>query len=190
MGQLPFYQNSASHGDDMPLIYIAQASSANGVDLVSTGASLGIQFSATSYRATLNIPVKQFVDNSVLLNTTNTQLPADKWYASPSLFLTLAYASVPSGNKWYAASSSFLSVSPSTTVTYPNKTYTPNDVLIVTKLTKTAQTPVSGSATTDQLINVRATTPVISGNVYKGYATTIVLQNVAKTFVLPMSMYA
>lgn len=174
----------------MPLIYIAQATSANGVDIVSAGTSLGIQFSATSYRATLNIPVAQFNANSVLLNVTNTKLTANTWYASPSVFLTLAYPSLPSGNKPYAASSYFLSASPSTSLVYPNKTYDPADVLIVTKLVKSAQVPFSGSATTDHLINVTTATSSIAGSVYKGYASTVFLQNASKSFTLPMTAYA
>lgn len=45
----------------MPLIYLAQAASGGGTDLVS-GQPLGIQFSATSYRSSVSIPLKAYAN--------------------------------------------------------------------------------------------------------------------------------
>lgn len=173
----------------MPLLYIAQVSTANGVDLVSTGAQLGIQFSATSYRASLTMPIKQFTPNVFLLNVKQNKSLGSSLYQPSSVFLSLGIVGAPLGSKLYAPASQFLASSIEA-FPYPNKVYAATDLFISPRVTVpvNAVSEFSGYPTTPVLASTRSTVSAVAPS--KGYAPTITIMSAPKAFTLPMTAYA
>lgn len=173
----------------MPLLYIAQAASANGIDLVSSGSSLGIQFSATSYRASLTMPIKQFTSNVFLLNVKQNKSLGSSLYPTSSVFLSLGIVGASLGSKLYAPASQFLASSIEV-FPYPNRVYAGTDLFISPRVTVpvNAVSEFDGYPTPIVLASERSTVNAVAPS--KGYATTITIMSAPKSFTLPMTMYA
>lgn len=176
----------------MPLLYIAQAATANGIDLVSAGSQLGIQFSATSYRASLNMPIKQFTSSLVLLSGKKFISLGNKAYTPNSLYLTTSPTYLSLGNKQYASPSAFISVSAASPVPYPNKIYPTGDLFITGNAYASGSgKQLKGYAPTVTVVMTRATQPTgNASSMLKGYAPTVITMTAPKAFTLPTAMYA
>ena len=176
----------------MPLLYIAQAATANGIDLVSAGSQLGIQFSATSYRASLNMPIKQFTSSLVLLSGKKFISQGSKAYSPNSLYLTTSPSYLSLGSKQYTSSSTFISVTPAVPTPYPSKVYPAGDLFITGNgYASGSGKQLKGYTPTVTVVMTGATQPTgNASSMLKGYAPTIITMTAPKSFTLPMTMYA